>query len=179
MKELCSSIFYGVVLRVLIEDVTKLVVDAIVNPANSLMVMGGGVAGAIKRVGGEEIEKEAMRYAPVSIGKAVATTAGRLPAKYVIHSPTMEKPAMRTTVDKVSKAVLAALEKALELGVKSIAFPGMGTGVGGLSYSQAAEAMVNTIKQFLSSRRVPLTTIYLVAIDEELAKEFCKAIEKH
>ncbi len=179
MKELCSSIFYGVVLRVLIEDVTKLVVDAIVNPANSLMVMGGGVAGAIKRVGGEEIEKEAMRYAPVPIGKAVATTAGRLPAKYVIHSPTMEKPAMRTTVDKVSKAVLAALEKALELGVKSIAFPGMGTGVGGLSYSQAAEAMVNTIKQFLSSRRVPLTTIYLVAIDEELAKEFCKAIEKH
>jgi len=179
VKELCSSIFYGVVLRVLIEDVTKLVVDAIVNPANSLMVMGGGVAGAIKRVGGEEIEKEAMRYAPVPIGKAVATTAGRLPAKYVIHSPTMEKPAMRTTVDKVSKAVLAALEKALELGVKSIAFPGMGTGVGGLSYSQAAEAMVNTIKQFLSSRRVPLTTIYLVAIDEELAKEFCKAIEKH
>jgi O-acetyl-ADP-ribose deacetylase (regulator of RNase III) len=90
-------------------DLTKLEVDAIVNPANSTLIMGGGVAGAIKRVGGKEIEDEAFKSAPVSVREAIATNAGKLKAKYVIHAPTMEKPAMQATVDNVRLAMKGAL----------------------------------------------------------------------
>ncbi|HDN76176.1 MAG TPA: macro domain-containing protein [Acidilobales archaeon] len=175
MGELCEYVYGGVTVKVLIGDITKVHVDAVVNPANSLMIMGGGVAGALRRVGGDVIEEEARRYAPVPVGKAVVTTAGKLPVKYVIHSPTMERPAMRTTTEKVRLATRAALEKANELGIKSIAFPGMGTGVGGLSYSEAAEVMVSTIKEFINAGTT-LKEMLLVAIDEALANEFCKSL---
>ncbi|MEA3458041.1 MAG: macro domain-containing protein, partial [Candidatus Thermoplasmatota archaeon] len=79
-------------------DITQIDCDAIINPANSFGYMGGGVAGAIKRVGGKEIESEAVNKAPIVVGKAIATTAGDLPYEYVIHAPTMKRPAMRTSV---------------------------------------------------------------------------------
>lgn len=169
----------SVIVEVVKGDITKLSIEAIVNPANSLMVMGGGVAGAIKRAAGDMVEKEALKYAPVPVGLAIATSAGKLTnIKYVIHAPTMEKPAMRTNVDKVRKAVRAALSKARELGVSEIAFPGMGTGVGSLSYSVAAEAMVNEIKEFLTKAGSgSIRRIVLVAYGDELFKEFCKAVE--
>ena len=123
-------------------DITKVRCDAIVNPANSYGYMGGGVAGAIKRVGGIEIEKEAVAQAPIFVGSAVATTAGNLPCKVVIHAPTMRKPAMRIPVENVSKATSAALKLAGHLDIKTIAIPGMGTGVGGVSPDDAAKAMI-------------------------------------
>jgi len=176
----CSYSYRGTVVEAIIGDITKLEVDAIVNPANSLMIMGGGVAGAIKRAGGAEIEEEARRYAPVPVGMAIATTAGRLPAKYVIHAPTMERPAMRIGVENVVLATQAALKKARDLGIESIAFPGMGTGVGGVPLDKAAEAMVKTIKEFIDSYPdIKLKRIVLVALREDLYKEFCKAIEKY
>jgi len=73
-------------------DITTLEVDAIINPANSYGYMGGGVAGAIKEIGGQEIETEAVAKAPIPIGSAVITTAGSLKAKHIIHAPTMEQP---------------------------------------------------------------------------------------
>ena len=82
-------------------DITQLSCDAIVNPANSFGYMGGGVAGAIKRIGGNEIEREAVSKAPIRVGSAIATTAGTLPCKYVIHAPTMKQPAMRINVNNV------------------------------------------------------------------------------
>ncbi len=126
-------------------DITKLKVDAIVNPANSMMMMGGGVAGAIKRAGGQEIEDEAVRHAPVPVGDAVHTGAGRLPARYVIHAPTMEQPAMRINLDKAAQATVAALVKALDLGVKSIAIPAMGAGVGGLDPEDVFKVMAEIV----------------------------------
>ncbi len=175
----CSKVYRGIVIEAMIADITRVNVDAIVNPANSLMIMGGGVAGAIKRVGGVEIELEARRYAPVPVGKAIATSAGRLPARYVIHAPTMERPAMRIGIENVVKATRAALEKAHELGVETIAFPGMGTGVGGVPYDQAARAMVKTIREFIDSHpNTSLRRVLLVAIDEALYREFCRAIEE-
>ncbi|MEM2878125.1 MAG: macro domain-containing protein [Candidatus Hadarchaeales archaeon] len=129
-------------------DITGMKADAICNPANSLMYMGGGAAGALKRAGGEVIEKEALRHAPVPVGRAIATTAGRLTARWVIHAPTMERPAMPTTQEKVRMAVLAALRCADEVGAESIVFPGMGTGVGGLSFASAAEAMISAVRGF-------------------------------
>ncbi len=141
MAQACFELPGGRVLVVVEGDITQADVDAIVNPANSLMIMGGGVAGAIARAGGREIEEEARRYAPVPVGEAVATGAGRLRAKYVIHAPTMERPAMRIPLENAVKATQAALRKAAELGVESVALPAMGAGVGGLSVRDVAEAM--------------------------------------
>ncbi len=158
-------------------DITKVKVDAIVNPANSWMIMGGGVAGAIRRAGGQVIESEARKYAPVPVGRAVVTSAGRLPCKYVIHAPTMERPAMRTTIDKVKAAVRAALRAADEVRARSVAFPGMGTGVGGLNPREAALAMVETIVEEIS-KLSNVNKILLVAFNESLYHAFKEAISK-
>ena len=136
-------------IKVLKGDLTELEVDAIVNPANSLGYMGGGVAGAIKRKGGREIEEEAVKKSPIEVGSAVATTSGKLKCRYVIHAPTMERPAMRIGVDNVEKATRAAFELAKSMKLKSIALPGMGTGVGGVKEEDAARAMMNVAKDYI------------------------------
>jgi O-acetyl-ADP-ribose deacetylase (regulator of RNase III) len=143
--------------------------DIIVNPANSLGYMGGGVAGVIKRVGGSIIEEEAVIKAPIPVGSAIITTAGSLPFKGVIHAPTMEEPAMETTEEKVRKAVRASLELADKMGFKSIAMPGMGTGVGKLPKDIAAKAMIEEIKSF---KAVNLEKVLLVDIDRELVQKW-------
>lgn len=143
--------------------------DVIVNPANSLGIMGGGVAGVIKKAGGSIIEKEAMLKAPISVGSAIFTSAGRLKFKGVIHAPTMEEPAMETTEEKVRKAVRAALELADNMGFKSIAIPGMGTGVGRLPKEVAAKAMMDEIVNFIP---INLEKVVLVDIDRELVEKW-------
>ena len=155
-------------------DLTKFRCDAIVNPANSSCSMGGGVALAIKRAGGAEIEREAMAKAPVAIGRAIATTAGSLPARYVIHAPTMRAPGA-TTLRNVELATKAALRCARELNCESIAFPGMGTGVGGLDYRLAARTMVRAIREFLASSQAKIK-VYLVAFNDELYDAFKDAL---
>ncbi len=158
------------------DDITECDVDAIVNPANSLMIMGGGVAGAIKRRGGAGIEREAVQMAPVKVGDAVVTSAGKLKARFVIHAPTMAYPTMRIGVGNIRLAVRAALKVAGEKGFRSIAFPGMGTGVGGVDQVVAAEAMVEEIiKWFEISGE---TDVYLVAFNDALFNAFKKALEK-
>ncbi|MFH7882684.1 MAG: macro domain-containing protein, partial [Candidatus Aenigmatarchaeota archaeon] len=102
-------------------DITEEECDAIVNPANSLGIMGGGVALAIKKKGGEEIEREARAKAPIKVGEAIATKSGKLKCKYIIHSPTMEKPAQKITLENVKLATRAALELARKMNLKSIA----------------------------------------------------------
>ncbi len=141
--------------------------EVIVNPANSHGYMGGGVAGVIRSLGGEEIEREAVSKAPIPVGSAVLTTAGRLPFKGVIHSPTMEEPAMPTTPKKVALASRAALRLADEEGFISVAFPGMGTGVGRLPKDTAAEVMLLSIKDFTPRS---LKKVVLVDLDEEMVK---------
>lgn len=143
--------------------------DVIVNPANSLGTMGGGVAGVIKKAGGSIIEKEAMLKAPISVGSAIFTSAGRLKFKGVIHAPTMEEPAIQTTEEKVRKAVRAALELADNMGFKSIAIPGMGTGVGRLPKEVAAKAMMGEIVNFIP---INLEKVVLVDIDRELVEKW-------
>ncbi|MHA1616929.1 MAG: macro domain-containing protein [Candidatus Njordarchaeales archaeon] len=163
----------SITIEVLRGDITEVDCDAIVNPANSLMIMGGGVAGAIKRKGGAEIEEEARSMAPVPIGEAIITKAGKLKSGYVIHSPTMERPAMKTTYEKVVKAVIAALRKADEAGLRSIAFPGMGTGVGGLSAKEGADALKEGILKFLEEKKsTSIEKIILVAFTPDLYEEF-------
>ena len=159
-------------------DITLKKADAIVNPANSLMIMGGGVALAIKKRGGEIIEKEAIKKTPVPVGKAIHTTAGNLNAKYVIHAPTMERPAQRISVDNVKAATRAALDVANKLNIESIAFPGMGTGVGGDPEDEAAKAMVETIMEFAKDHpEASIKKVVLVAFTDSLYTAFRKAIE--
>jgi O-acetyl-ADP-ribose deacetylase (regulator of RNase III) len=131
----------SVSVTLILGDITEFKGDAIVNPANKYLVMGGGVAGAIKKRGGVEIEREARKYAPIEIGEAVVTSAGRLKCKAVIHAPTVDSPGGRFTRDYVYKATLAALRVARERGFKSIAFPLMGAGVGGLSPEESIDAI--------------------------------------
>lgn len=149
-------------------DITKIVCDAIVNPANSYGYMGGGVAGAIKRIGGIEIENEAISLAPIPIGKAIVTTAGSLPCQHVIHAPTMKEPAMRINIDNVKLATRAALKLAEDLKIKSIAIPGMGTGVGGVSLSDAAREMVTVAREFEDK----FEKIVFIGINNDLIEAF-------
>ena len=160
-------------IEVLLGDLTEQNVEAIVNPANSLGVMGGGVAGVIKRKGGEEIEKEAMKKAPIPVGEAVVTTGGKLPCRYIIHSPTMRLPAMHIPIKNVTLATRAALKKAAELKVKSLAFPGMGTGVGGVDVNDAAKVMIKEIKRHGKEYNHP-EVVLLVAFESKLYDAFKK-----
>ncbi len=150
-------------------DLSKSTADAVVNPANSQGWMGGGVAYALKRAGGRVVEEEAVSKAPISVGSAVETTGGSMSCRYVIHAPTMTEPAEQIGLENVRLATAAALEKASELGVESLAFPGMGCGVGGVPVSDAARAMVERVTDFN-----PSFTVYLVGFDDELTEAFRK-----
>jgi O-acetyl-ADP-ribose deacetylase (regulator of RNase III) len=169
--------YKGVRIVVLTGDITKQDVDAIVNPANSMLIMGGGVAGAIRRIGGKEIEDEAVKHALVPVGEAVATGAGRLKAKYVIHAPTMERPAMHIGKRNVGLSMRGALKCAEGLGVRSLVFPGMGTGVGGLSLEEAARTMVNEVKEHVD-KRTTLKQIVFIGFNEDLTKAFERAVKE-
>jgi O-acetyl-ADP-ribose deacetylase (regulator of RNase III) len=153
-------------------DLTLLPVDAIVNPANSLGIMGSGVAGFIKRRGGDKIQHEAMACAPIAVGAAVLTSAGRLYAKHVIHAPTMEEPGMKIGVENVRRATRAALIAASVNGLDVIAFPGIGTGEGGVDKDEAARAMVDELR---AHRGPKPATIYLIDTDDRMLAAFEEA----
>jgi len=166
----------GVKIEVRRGSLLELEVDAIVNPANSMLTMRGGVAGAIKRIGGEEIEREAVKNAPLPVGRAVVTSAGRLKARHVIHAPTMEEPGP-TTVKKVYKAMYAALELACNMNFRSMAIPGMGTGVGGLSPDEAVEAMFKALEDWLN-RGLTVKHIIFIDLNEEVVQSFKKQLDR-
>jgi O-acetyl-ADP-ribose deacetylase (regulator of RNase III) len=126
-------------------DITALAVDAIANAANDQLWMGAGVAGAIKRAGGEEIEREAMAKGPIPVGGAIATGGGRLAARYVVHGAVMGQD-LRTTAEFVARTTRSCLAVADELGVTSLALPAFGTGVGGLPLEDCARIMVVEVR---------------------------------
>jgi O-acetyl-ADP-ribose deacetylase (regulator of RNase III) len=134
-------------LEVVEGDITALPVDAIANAANNHLWMGAGVAGAIKRAGGEEIEREAVAKGPIEIGDAVATSAGRLQARYVIHGAVMGQD-LRTNAELIRKTTRRCLEVVDELGAKSIALPAFGTGVGGFPLDECARLMVDVGRSY-------------------------------
>ncbi len=136
--------------EVLDTDITTLEVDAIANAANTRLLHGGGVAGAIVRAGGTAIQDESDRKAPIGLGDAVATTAGALPARWVIHAATMELGGP-TSADIIRRATAATLWKAEELNVRSLALVAFGTGVGGFSLDDAAEIEVEEVRRHLEA----------------------------
>jgi O-acetyl-ADP-ribose deacetylase (regulator of RNase III) len=128
-------------------DITALDVEAIANAANNALWMGAGVAGAIKRAGGEEIEREAVAKGPIEVGEAVATNAGRLKAQWVVHGAVMGQD-LQTNADLVRRTTRRCLEVADELGARSLALPAFGTGVGRFPLAECAEIMVGEASAF-------------------------------
>ena len=126
-------------------DICDLEVDAIVNAANLSLWMSTGVAGEIKRAGGDAIEFAAVRQAPVPLGEAIVTPAGRLAAKVVIHAVSLDRD-RRTSGEVIDRAVRNAMARARELHVSSIAFPAMGTGVGGFPLDEAARVVIRAVR---------------------------------
>lgn len=132
-------------LEVLQADVTQLDVDAITNAANTQLRHAGGVAAAIARAGGAELQRESREKAPIGLGEAVETTAGDMPARYVIHAATMELGGP-TSAEIIERATGSALAKADELGCRSLALVAFGTGVGGFPLEEAARLMVGVVR---------------------------------
>jgi len=146
-------------------DITEQEVDAIVNAANNHLWMGVGVAGAIKRKGGNEIEKEAMSKGPIPVGEAVVTKAGKLKAKYVIHAAVMGQDLI-TNEEHIKNAALNSLKRAEELKIKSIAFPAFGTGVGGFPVDECARVMLAEVKDFSKNAKF-LKEVRFVLFDKK------------
>lgn len=173
LKTICTYRYRDVVIKSITGDITCLEINAIVNPANSYMTMGGGLAGVLKKKGGELIEKEALKHSPVPIGKAIVTPAGFLKTKHIIHSPTMENPGGPTSLDNVYKATYAALDTACRNNIYEVAIPGMGTGVGGLKPEEAVESMFRAIINYLEINNC-LREIVVIDINEDIPYIFCK-----
>jgi len=133
-------------LEVMAADVTALEVDAIANAANTQLRHGGGVAGAISRAGGPEVQRESDAKAPIGLGEAVETSAGNMPARWVIHAATMELGGP-TSAEIIERATRSTLGKAEELGARSLALVAFGTGVGGFPVDEAARIMVGAARE--------------------------------
>ncbi len=166
----------GTVVELTRGDITSWQGDAIVNAANTSLVMGAGVAGAIDRRGGPTVQREALEKAPVGLGEVARTRAGLLPAKFVIHAAVMAED-RKTDAATIARATKAALEDAEAIGLKSIAFPALGTGVGGMPYEEAARAMLRETFHYLSERETPrLKRVAFVLYDDAALESFRDAL---
>jgi O-acetyl-ADP-ribose deacetylase (regulator of RNase III) len=161
-------------LEVVEGDIAALAVDAVANAANDRLWMGAGVAGAIKRAGGEEIEREAVGKGPIAIGDAVATGAGRLPAKHVIHAAVMGQDLV-TSADAIRDATRRTLEVAEQLGARTVALPAFGTGVGGFPLGECARIMVEEAFAF-EARAETVERIVFAVYGEEARRAFESAL---
>lgn len=162
-------------IKIIQADITELKVDAIVNAANNKLVMGAGVAGAIKRKGGKVIEEEAVKLGPIEIGGVVATQAGSLPARYVIHAATMGID-FKTDENKIRNSCRNALGLAERLRLKSISFPALGCGTGGFSFLASAKIMSQEVLRHLRQEKSSLKEIIFCLYDKEAFKIFEKGI---
>jgi O-acetyl-ADP-ribose deacetylase (regulator of RNase III) len=151
-------------------DITELDSDAIVNAANEQLVLGGGVAGAIRRKGGPEIQKECDLIGGTFVGGAVVTTGGKLKAKYVIHAvgPRMGE---GHEDEKLRNATLNSLKRADENELKSIAFPAISTGIFGFPRERCAPIMLETAHRYLEGN-TGLNKVVFCLYDEETLSVF-------
>ena len=136
-------------------------IDAIVNAANTDLVLGSGVAGAIRRKGGGIIDEEGQRQAPIRLGEAAVTAAGNLPNKFVIHAAAMgyraedrlvpKKPGTASSAEIIRDTTINSLKRADELKLKSIAFPALATGVAAFPVDECADAMITAVRDYAKS----------------------------
>jgi O-acetyl-ADP-ribose deacetylase (regulator of RNase III) len=151
-------------------DLTEMETDAIVNAANNDLILGGGVAGAIRRKGGDSIQRECHEIGSIPVGYAAITGGGNLKAKYVIHAASMSLGGA-TTAEALRHSTAHALRIAAERGLKSIAFPAVGTGIAGFPMEECAEIMLSEASEHLKNGS-SLQTIYFVLFDEAARETF-------
>ncbi|MGH2993328.1 MAG: macro domain-containing protein [Solirubrobacterales bacterium] len=148
-------------------DITKLALDAIANAANTDLKHGGGVAAAIVRAGGRVVQEESDDKAPIGLGEAVETTAGEMPARWVIHAATMELGGP-TSAEIIRRATASTLTKADELGAKSLGLVAFGTGVGGFPVDEAARIEVEEVHRHAEEGGALERVVFAVFGDEAL-----------
>ncbi|MGQ4875905.1 MAG: macro domain-containing protein [Promethearchaeia archaeon] len=136
------------VIKLVKGDITEMETDAIVNAANAQLILGGGVAGAIRRKGGPSIQEECNKIGGTYVGGAVITGAGNLKAKHVIHAvgPKMGE---GDEDEKLKNATLNSLKLMDKHGLKTIAFPAISTGIFGFPMDRCAKIMISTVKEYL------------------------------
>ena len=157
-------------------DIGTFEAEALVNAANNRLWMGAGVAGALKRVGGSVIEEEAVAQGPIKNGEAVVTGAGHLKAKYIIHAAIMGQDLV-TNAAKIKAATLNSLQRAGELGLKSIAFPALGTGVGTFPGDECARIMISAVREYTSAGS-SLEKVSFILYNQETYQAFVNALKK-
>lgn len=152
--------------RIIIQqgDLTEMATDAVVNAANNDLILGAGVAGAIARKGGDSIQKECDAIGSIPVGFAAVTGAGKLKARFVIHAASMQA-GRRTTAENLRGSTVHSLRLAADRGLKTIAFPAVGTGVAGFPLKECAEIMLRAAAQHLQGE-TSVETIYFVLFDE-------------
>lgn len=160
-------------IKIMQADITAIKTDAIVNAANNKLLMGAGVAGAIKRKGGSIIEGEALKKGPIEIGSAISTSAGKLQVKYVIHAATMGMD-FKTDEIKIRSSCASAFKEAEKLKISSIAFPALGCGVGGFPIVACAKIMAQEIFRHLRDSDSSLKEIIICLYDKEAYETFSK-----
>jgi O-acetyl-ADP-ribose deacetylase (regulator of RNase III) len=160
------------VVEVLDTDITSLEVDAIANAANTELRHGGGVAAAISRAGGPTVDAESHGAAPIALGEAVETTAGDMPARWVIHAATMELGGP-TSAEIIERATRSTLAKAEELGAASLALVAFGTGVGGFPLDEAARIMTSAARDHTGN----LERIVFAVHGDDAERAFRAALE--
>lgn len=158
-------------------DITTWDVDAIVNAANSTLVMSTGVAAAIKRKGGVLIEEEAIRQGPIEVGEAVLTPGGNLVATHVIHAVVMG-PDLKTDPDTISRATRAVLALADKHRLSSIALPALGTGIGHVAPAAAADAMLTAVVGHIKAGKTSLTRVVFVLYQDEAFRAFTDTLKR-
>lgn len=157
-------------------DISQARVRAVVNAANTELWMGSGVAGAIKKRGGDIIEKEALAQAPIRPGGAVLTTGGNLYADYVIHVATME-PGGAASEKAVRAGTMGALALCRDNNIDSMAFPALGAGVGGLRLADCARAMLTVVGRWLRENRLP-GEVWMMLFNKGSYNTFVKTWER-
>jgi O-acetyl-ADP-ribose deacetylase (regulator of RNase III) len=153
-------------------DLTEMDADAIVNAANNDLQHGGGVAGAIRRKGGDAIQSESNAIGSIPVGGAAITSGGNLKARYVIHAASMQLGG-RTTPHALRSSTAHSLRIAAQKGLKTIAFPAVGTGIAGFPMKECAEIMLAEVVEHLR-QKTSLERVYFVLFDEEGLKIFRK-----
>jgi len=157
-------------------DLTDMDTDAIVNAANNDLKLGAGVAGAIRRRGGEEIQRECDEIGSIPVGYAAITGGGKLKARHVIHAASMQLGG-RTTAANLRNSVAHSLRIAAERGLKTIAFPAVGTGIAGFSMEECASIMLEEASRHLKTQPA-VEKIYFVLFDDRACDVFTRAWKK-
>ena len=157
-------------------DITELSTDAIVNAANEDLILGGGVAGAIRKKGGPSIQEECNKIGRINVGEAVVTGAGNLKAKYVIHA-VGPRYGEGNEDEKLRNATWNSLLRATEKGCKSIAFPAISTGIFGFPKDRCASIMLKTAQEFLKQQKTSLEEVVFCLYSKEDLEIFEKTLE--